>query len=152
VAFANYVGMGGTFEVTGFPDTNNGVLYRNSKTRVGDITDGTSNTLFVIERESKRAPVTTWVGAVTNSVNPPLNPAFEDEGPPTLVLTNTGEAADGRTPNNTLGHVEDASSRHSGVTCCMLCDGSVRLIANSVNPATWEALGTRAGGEVVGDY
>ncbi|MBA4066760.1 MAG: prepilin-type cleavage/methylation domain-containing protein [Isosphaera sp.] len=152
VAFANYVGMGGTFEVTGFPDTNNGVLYRNSKTRVGDVTDGTSNTLFVIERESKRAPVTTWVGAVTNSVNPPLNPAFEDEGPPTLVLTNTGEAADGRTPNNLLGHVEDASSRHSGVTCCLLCDGSVRLIANSVNPATWEALGTRAGGEVVGDY
>jgi prepilin-type N-terminal cleavage/methylation domain-containing protein len=152
VAFANYVGMGGTFEVTGFPDTNNGVLYRNSKTRVGDVTDGTSNTLFVIERESKRSPMTTWVGAVTNSVNPPLNPAFEDEGPPTLVLTNTGEAADGRTPNNMLGHVEDASSRHSGVTCCLLCDGSVRLIANSVNPATWEALGTRAGGEVVGDY
>ncbi len=152
VAFSNYVGMGGTFEVTGFPDTNNGVLYRNSRTRVGDVTDGTSNTLFVIERESKRSPMTTWVGAVTNAVNPPLNPAFEDEGPPTLVLTNTGEAADGRTPNNSLGHVEDAGSRHSSVTCCLLCDGSVRLISNAVAPATWEALGTRAGGEVVGDY
>lgn len=152
VAFANYVGVGGTFEVTGFPDTNNGVLYRNSRTRIGDITDGTTNTLMVIERESKRSPMTTWVGAVTGCVNPPLDPAHEDEGPPTLVLTNTGEAADGRQPNNPLNHVEDASSRHTGVTNCLLGDGSVRALRNSIAPATWEALGTRAGGEVVGDY
>lgn len=152
VAFSNYVGMGGTFEVTGFPDTNNGVLYRNSRTRIEDVTDGTSKTLCVIERESKRSPMTTWLGAVTNAVNPPINPAFEDEGPPTLVLTNTGEAAEERTPNNSLEHVEDASSRHSGVTCCVLCDGAVRVVSDAVDPATWQALGTRAGGEVVGDY
>ncbi|MFO0822335.1 MAG: H-X9-DG-CTERM domain-containing protein [Gemmataceae bacterium] len=31
----------------------------------------------------------------------------------------------------------------------LFCDGSVRPIHNTINPATWEALGTRAGGEVI---
>lgn len=152
VAFANYVGIGGTFEVTGFPDSNTGVLLRNSRYRVASITDGTSSTVVVTERESRKSPMTTWVGAVTDSVNPPLNPAFEEEGPPTLVLTQTGEGAEGRSPNNSLGHVEDAGSRHPGGVNALFGDGSVRFIRNSISPFTWEALGTREGGEVVGDY
>jgi len=152
VAFANYVAMAGTPEVSGFPDTNNGCFHRNSRVRVQMISDGTSNTIFVIERESRKSPMTTWVGAVTNSVNPPLNPAYEDEGPPTLVLTNTGEATEGRVPNNGLGHVEDASGRASAGVVTLFGDGSVRMIANTINPTIWEAIGTRAGGEPVGDF
>jgi len=152
IAFANYVGVGGTFEVTAFPDTGNGVLYRNSKTRIADITDGTSNTVAVTERCSKKSPTTTWVGAVTNCINPPLNPALDEEGPPTLCLTNTGEAADGRAPNNKLDHVEDASSQHTGVTCILMGDGSVRTVPDSIRASIWEALGTRVGGEVIGDF
>jgi prepilin-type N-terminal cleavage/methylation domain-containing protein/prepilin-type processing-associated H-X9-DG protein len=152
VAFGNYVAVGGTFEVTAYPDQGNGCFYRNSKTTVGAVTDGLSNTLFCIERESKRSPRTTWVGALTNSSNPPLNPAYDAEGPPTFVLTNTGEAADGRVPNNALDHVEDPSSRHTSGVNTLLGDGSVRMIQNTINPKAWQALGTRSGGEVVGDY
>jgi prepilin-type N-terminal cleavage/methylation domain-containing protein/prepilin-type processing-associated H-X9-DG protein len=152
VAFANYVGVGGTFEVTGFPDTGNGILFRNSSIRVTDITDGTSNTMMVTERHSGRSPMTTWVGAITNCVNPPLNPGYDDEGPPTLVLTNTGEAADARVPNNPLDHVEDTSSRHTGGAHVLFGDGSVRFVRNSISPVAWEAIGTRAGGEVAVDY
>ncbi|HSQ54329.1 MAG TPA: DUF1559 domain-containing protein, partial [Gemmata sp.] len=152
VAFANYVGVAGTFEVTSFPDTGNGVLYRNSKVKALAITDGTSNTLMVGERTFRKSPRTTWVGAVTGSVNPPQNPAYDMEGPSTFCLTNTGPASAGRVPNNPLDHVEDTNSNHTQGVNFLFCDGSVRPIQNSINPLAWEALGTRAGGEVVGEY
>ncbi len=151
VAFANYAGVGGLYEVTGFPDVNTGVLLRNSKYRVADVTDGTTLTLMVIERESRRSPMTTWVGAVTGSINPPVNPGYDDEGPATLCLTNIGEPDEGRTPNNPLDHVEDASSRHTGGVNALLCDGSVRFVRNAIDPVVWSAYGTRAGGEVFND-
>jgi hypothetical protein len=34
----------------------------------------------------------------------------------------------------------------------LMGDGSVRFVSDSVAPATWLALGTRAGGEVVGEF
>ena len=152
VAFANYVACGGTFEVSGFPDTNTGTFLRNTQYRMADITDGTSNTVFVSERWSKFSPMTTWVGAVTGAINPPLNPALEEEASQTLILFQTGEASEGRTPNNNLAHVEDASSPHTGGVNAVFGDGSVRFIRNSIAPVTWTGLGTRAGGEVLGDF
>jgi prepilin-type processing-associated H-X9-DG protein len=40
-----------------------------------------------------------------------------------------------------------ANSRHTNGVNLGFCDGSVRFIANSVNLATWRALGTRNGNE-----
>jgi hypothetical protein len=31
-------------------------------------------------------------------------------------------------------------------------DGSVRFVTESINFATWQALGSKAGGEVAGDF
>ncbi len=152
LAFANYVACGGTFEVSGFPDNNTGPFLRNSNFRITDITDGSSNTLFVTERWSKFSPRTTWTGALTGAHNPPLNLAYEDEGAQTFMLTQTGEVGEGRTPNNKLGHVEDATSPHSGGVNALFGDGSVRFLRNSINPAVWVGLGTRNGGEVPGDF
>jgi prepilin-type processing-associated H-X9-DG protein len=42
-----------------------------------------------------------------------------------------------------------ATSRHSGGVNCAMVDGSVRFVKSSINPATWWALATMAGGEVV---
>ncbi|WP_165070133.1 DUF1559 family PulG-like putative transporter [Paludisphaera rhizosphaerae] len=42
-----------------------------------------------------------------------------------------------------------ASSRHSGGVNAQFMDGSVRFIKDSISPATWWALATRSGGEVI---
>ncbi len=44
------------------------------------------------------------------------------------------------------------SSRHPGGVNTLLGDGSVRFVKQSVALETWRALGTRAGGEVLGEY
>jgi prepilin-type N-terminal cleavage/methylation domain-containing protein/prepilin-type processing-associated H-X9-DG protein len=43
------------------------------------------------------------------------------------------------------------SSRHSGGVNLLLGDGSVRFVRDSVSVATWRAVGSRNGGEVIGN-
>lgn len=43
----------------------------------------------------------------------------------------------------------NASSYHIGGVNVLFCDGSVSFITNSIDLPTWQAIGTRAGGEVV---
>jgi prepilin-type N-terminal cleavage/methylation domain-containing protein/prepilin-type processing-associated H-X9-DG protein len=152
VAFGNYVGMAGVNEVSVYPDTSNGkpgILLRNSRVRLRDITDGTSYTLLGTERASTKSPQTTWVGAVTGASVPPLNPKYDYEGPGVLCLTNSGTADDNRLPNNPLEHVEDASSLHRGGTNILFADGAVRSLLYGSRPETWVSIATRSGGESV---
>lgn len=44
------------------------------------------------------------------------------------------------------------SSRHTGGVHLLMADGSVRFVSENINLATWRALGTRAGKEVLGDF
>ena len=46
-----------------------------------------------------------------------------------------------------MSHV--ANSRHPGIVNVLFCDGSTKAIKSTINNATWWALGTRAGGEVI---
>jgi prepilin-type N-terminal cleavage/methylation domain-containing protein/prepilin-type processing-associated H-X9-DG protein len=45
-----------------------------------------------------------------------------------------------------------ATSRHPGGVNLVLCDGSTRFVNQNINLTTWRALGSRNGGETVGDY
>jgi prepilin-type N-terminal cleavage/methylation domain-containing protein/prepilin-type processing-associated H-X9-DG protein len=45
-----------------------------------------------------------------------------------------------------------ARSRHTGGVNVLLGDGSVRFVRDAVDPLTWQAAGTRNGGEVPGDF
>ena len=44
-----------------------------------------------------------------------------------------------------------ARSRHTGGVNAALCDGSIRFFSNSISLRTWSAMGSMAGGEVVGN-
>jgi prepilin-type processing-associated H-X9-DG protein len=42
-------------------------------------------------------------------------------------------------------------SYHTGGVNVLFMDGAVTIVTNTITQATWRALGTRAGAEVVGD-
>jgi prepilin-type processing-associated H-X9-DG protein len=44
----------------------------------------------------------------------------------------------------------DFSSRHPGGAHVLFADGAVAFIAESIRRETWSAMGTRAGGDLVG--
>ena len=149
VASANFVGVFGTTEPGVDGD---GVFYRNSKTRIGDIADGTSNTLLVGER-SFNLGQTTWVGSVTGAT---LFPQPPSTAPPILnngsgmVLGHTG---DGNGPGAPNSYVNQFSSQHTGGVNFLFADGHVAFLQSSMNYNTYKALTTRSGGEAVGgDY
>jgi prepilin-type processing-associated H-X9-DG protein len=52
-------------------------------------------------------------------------------------------------PGDTYAAVT-SRSYHTGGVNALLMDGSVRFVSNGISTTTWRALGTRAGGEVIG--
>ncbi len=45
-----------------------------------------------------------------------------------------------------------ARSHHVGLVHALMMDGSVRSASENIDSSTWRSLGTRSGGEVVGEY
>lgn len=148
---SNYVGMYGGAEISDDPGRGDGVLYRNSRTRMADILDGVSNTVIIGERSSNLLKCV-WAGIdpAMTAVHPADPTEVEPSQP--LILGHTGifDPFDPpHTPNSPHAHVDDFWSRHPGGANFLLGDGSVRQINNTISPKAWVALGTRAGGEVV---
>ncbi|WP_165234879.1 DUF1559 domain-containing protein [Aquisphaera insulae] len=69
--------------------------------------------------------------------------------PPNSPLRDCGTAADTTAINNFSRTHLAARSYHPGGANAAFADGSVRFFKNSINLSTWNALGTRAGGEVI---
>lgn len=127
-----------------------GVFYRNSRTRFRDITDGLSNTLFLGERTNGPLPATTagghqlfetaWAAAVRDIDEP-----ADDHGHMVLFETQFR-------PNQPGTDDKGLSAPHTGIGQFALGDGSVRAISDNIDEGVYNALGTRAGREVVGEF
>ena len=148
---SNYVALYGTGEISDDPGRGDGVFYRNSMTRLTDILDGTSNTICVGERSSNLLKCT-WVGVIPGAQSiSPLHPDKPESAHP-LIMGHTGTWDPNdppHTPNAPVAHVDDFWSRHTSGVNFLLCDGSVRMINNTIQPKTWAALGSRASGDLV---
>ena len=61
-----------------------------------------------------------------------------------MVLFQTGH-----TPNDPMSDDRDVSAPHVGIAHFLLCDGSVHAISEEIELALYNALGTRAGAEII---
>jgi prepilin-type N-terminal cleavage/methylation domain-containing protein/prepilin-type processing-associated H-X9-DG protein len=130
------------------PDTGNGVFYRNSHTRLADVTDGTSSTLAIGER-SALFTQTPWAGVITGGTarTTPDAPVYRSivEPAPVMVLARIGT----KTLNDPNSEPYDFFSPHPNVVQFVFADGSVHPLSSSVSLDVLLALASRAGGEAV---
>ncbi len=150
VAPANYVGCYGVAEPGIDGD---GVFFRNSSVRIGDLTDGTSSTLMVGERAFYHAE-STWVGAVTGAGQCPTPGSplpMQVNNASNFVLAHTGETFKGPASPEEANHF---TARHIGGGNFVFGDGHVTYLSRSTSYVTYKALSTRSKGEVVnsGEY
>ncbi len=145
-----------------------GVFMVNSKTKITEITDGTSNTLLVSEclnnAGNPSAGTTScgpggtedWRGNLTYPENCLFNWNYtpNSSNPDwlrTCLCTSSPQApcVVKFSSYSTRNMIVTPRSLHSGGVQALLADGSVHFITNNVDLATWQALGSPALGEVV---
>jgi prepilin-type N-terminal cleavage/methylation domain-containing protein/prepilin-type processing-associated H-X9-DG protein len=157
---------------------NNGPLYENSRVRLGDFRDGTSQTVCLSELArsmSVRANDTIEVPdrlilshEATCRPAGPARPSARGNrwiyGAPNHTMYSHHRAPNDPSPDcrggvpfgdrtnaewDRLSLDSAARGLHPGGVNALFADGSVRFIKNAIAVSTWRALGTIAGGEIV---
>lgn len=105
-------------------DPKAGIFGYNRVTQFRDITDGTSNTLLIMDSSEP-------------------NESFLAGGRATVR---------GFSQSPYLNGPDGIGSPHTGVVQACLADGSVRAISVNIDETVLEALATKAGGEVIGEF
>ncbi|MEX0728304.1 MAG: DUF1559 domain-containing protein [Planctomycetaceae bacterium] len=162
----NYVACNGSTDLGGpFPDfidpglPLNGMFYYASRLGIRNVVDGTSNTIMIGEIIQRGITKCCW--DVGNYYNPFWGGAFFSTlaGPNTTLpdriyqcKSTTWPGAPCTSIGPTANAVSFARSMHVGGAQFVLADGSVRFISTNINQATFQALGTVNGREVLGEF
>ncbi|HBL46141.1 DUF1559 domain-containing protein [Gimesia sp.] len=130
---------------------NSGVMFLNSSISYDQITDGSSNTIFIGEHLFDETNLG-WLSGTraslrnTGSINkdlPSFNGSWGSNNPPTPVEEN---------PVDPLLNVGGFGSYHLGGAHIGLGDGSVRFIAENIDPGLLEQLGNRGDGKLMDPF
>jgi prepilin-type N-terminal cleavage/methylation domain-containing protein/prepilin-type processing-associated H-X9-DG protein len=142
------------------PEVLGGVFHQNKRYRLRDVNDGTSNTYLIGERHN--------FDQVFDN-DPFIDDSMSDYGWAWAAMHadsyfSTGTAINFRIPEN-FATLEPATqqrlyddrlnamgSGHTGGAQVAMTDGSVRFISEDISNIVHVALGSRAGGEVVGEF
>ncbi len=135
------------------------VMFRNSRTRMTDITDSTSSTIMVVECGGR--PLVYRLGRANPGLSNDQGIGWADsEGPFSLDGASADGSREGCTPANgctfpmNKKNDNEPYSFHPGGGNFLFADGHVQFLQESIPLSTFAALCTRAAGEVVnaGDY
>ncbi|QDU48312.1 DUF1559 domain-containing protein [Gimesia panareensis] len=150
-----YTAGGGTYQ-------NNGrsVMFLNSMTKMRDLEDGSSNTMVVSECTVGHlyANINATSGTTcTGTANQKLRGYswFYAQSMPawsytTLIGPNSDllECAQSTGGSALLG----ARSKHVGGVHTLFCDGRIQFISENINLGTWQNLGHKSDGNIIGEY
>ncbi|MEM9941865.1 MAG: DUF1559 domain-containing protein [Planctomycetota bacterium] len=139
-----------------------GPFYRNSQTRFGQITDGTSQTIFLGEHSSKLSDKT-WVGVVPGAAIHPRfsSPENGSDGAATMVLVHSGPSGGElditgfpiiHPINFPTYHVGQMYSEHPGGGNVSMGDASVQFFSDNMNLVTFAELSSMNEGETPGKF
>jgi prepilin-type processing-associated H-X9-DG protein len=156
-------------------EDNDGIFYRDSGTRIADITDGTSNTLFTVETlkgDGSTKAITVkrqHVRLKKDDLKGLMDSAGEkDFKAGKNIAGNRGSSwMDGRFLQSTINLTRPFNDEKPDVDCggegglatprserggtnVGMADGSVRWLSTSVTFDTLKGVATRAGGEIIG--
>ncbi|WP_425615646.1 DUF1559 domain-containing protein [Anatilimnocola sp. NA78] len=131
-----------------------GIFFGDSKIGFKNITDGTSNTVMVGEcywetfSQDGNQMDFWYIGSPQADPWPGSSTEFSE------FVGSTGVPINARKVASTSGYVKELSfsSFHPAGTLFSFGDASVRYITYSIDAATYKALGSRDGGEVLGNY
>jgi prepilin-type N-terminal cleavage/methylation domain-containing protein/prepilin-type processing-associated H-X9-DG protein len=138
--------------------TNRSVMYRNARTRMTDITDGTSNTIVLVECAA-RPLIFRGQAVLPNAQNNQGQGWIDSEGPFSLDGSTADGSLQGQGPVLTpralnATNENEPYSFHAGGANFVFADGHIQFLSESIPLEVFAALCTRAAGEVVnaGDY
>lgn len=127
-----------------------GLMFPGSRTGFRDVPDGTSNTIAFAETREERSAV--WIDGTSAA----LAARWTDLTSPTLagntVSINYTPYFPGGVFPNSIGQAYGPSSFHPGGAQHAFVDGSVTFLSQTMDVTVYDALTTRAGGDVVGSY
>jgi prepilin-type N-terminal cleavage/methylation domain-containing protein/prepilin-type processing-associated H-X9-DG protein len=132
-----------------------GIFYRDSKTTLQTIQDGTSNTLMASEGLIRTNGTAAWgeIGGYWGGA-PHGSYGFSTYGPPNTSLPDLVYSCKSTTfPNapcqavgTTPPRANYARSNHTGGVNAAMADGSIRFVRNSITLIVYQAMGTRNDG------
>jgi hypothetical protein len=147
---ASYVGCSGTPGEGDGPDPDDGMFVRNKWILPDHVLDGLSHTLMFGER-SRALADTTWTGAVPGGwlCTNPGHPRRDCRPSGAMVLGRSGPA--GRRPafNAPEARADEFWGGHPEGANFAIADGSCRFVSDSIDPAVFRAMATRAGAEML---
>lgn len=122
--------------------------------RIGDVLDGTTNTIAVGETSYNYLKLNwgTCSGNTAYNGSPRLGYGIWAGGWPGRAVGNTSKTINDTSATSVLSINGQFSSSHKGGVTFLLADGSARFTSENIDKPLLTSLGTRAEGEVVGEF